>query len=138
MDLDGFLAGKEKISKQEVLDYLKGNDLQIKEVTKGIGSTKFQQYALPGGENYRELLFTLTPPPGKISPEEAAEARDRIFADADLGLITTAERNELLDDITGKYGKNPYLSAHWGRGTYLPMFASTIALGGKRRESVAY
>jgi hypothetical protein len=39
--------------------------------------TKFQQYTLPGGENYRELLLTLpekTPPPttrsGKVMPQE--------------------------------------------------------------------
>jgi hypothetical protein len=119
--LNEFLQGKEKVSKPELLDFLRANQLQIKEVTKGqagtrplqvsdvfeateekpgewfvaargydlnvmaptreeamqkavtfwnnnLGgeelpqnenTTKFSKYTLPGGENYREVLFTL-------------------------------------------------------------------------------
>jgi hypothetical protein len=129
--LKEFLTGKEKVSKQELLDFLKENQVEIDEIIKrqdeilkplewkkynntwsaqngttkdvyrveeldngkfllrlssGIeelydnlddakaeansvynrnakpeNSTKFSQYVLPGGENYRELLFTFNP-----------------------------------------------------------------------------
>lgn len=114
--LDEFLKGKEKVTKQEVLDHIRANQIQIVDVVNGgaavesvhvyeveggdwfgivkdndgrsafktrqpseaeaqakvdafldsIGgknSTKFSQYTLPGGENYREVLFTLPPKP---------------------------------------------------------------------------
>ncbi len=110
LGLDEFLKGKEKVSKAELLDHLRANMLEIKEVTKNDDSgvteeqieearmraaeaakerpydpekvrrlsqefddlkarsqtTKFSQYTLPGGENYREVLFTL---PEKTSTE---------------------------------------------------------------------
>jgi hypothetical protein len=34
-------------------------DTQINEINKTIPSTKYQQYQLPGGDNYREILLTL-------------------------------------------------------------------------------
>jgi len=117
--LQDFLQGKEKVTKQEVLDFLQQNEVKVEEVVKGTtfspekksaiekykaeeekilnlrdrggqighheadsrlkalrvglglterdvsfigsvaGETKFSQYQLPGGQNYRELLFTL-------------------------------------------------------------------------------
>ena len=69
MGIDTFLKGKEKVSKQELLDYLRANQLQIEEITKGYtskgqypkvkGEAKFSQYQLPGGDNYREVLFRM-------------------------------------------------------------------------------
>lgn len=126
LGIDDFLAGKTKVSKDELLDHIRQNQVEIKEVEKGgarkhaiesIGwkqdvpgqwhaevdgrrfgmnqesegiyvyedggilgqvvnsftdakakvidaltknpSTKFQNYQLPGGENYREMLLTL-------------------------------------------------------------------------------
>lgn len=109
--LDEFLKGKDKVSKEEVQEFLRANQLEIKEVTKGGATseevtgeyhieengdgiwavfdwagnlmdefksedeaqewidaranvedaTKFSQYTLPGGENYREVLLTMPP-----------------------------------------------------------------------------
>lgn len=110
--LEDLLKSKEKVTKQEVLDHLRANQLEIKEISKGgstteeergefsidqgdddiwritdwagnemdgefdtfeaaeehldsmvnnTGATKFSQYTLPGGENYREVLFTMPP-----------------------------------------------------------------------------
>ena len=59
-DLDSFLEGKQKVTKQEVLDYLRQNDVQVEEVTPS--GNRYESYTLPGGENYRELLLTM---PGK-------------------------------------------------------------------------
>jgi len=76
----------EKVTKQEIQDFVDSNGVQIEEVRKGAGisqesedvlaqledreprdlggrtdadGTKFQDYQLPGGENYREVLLTL-------------------------------------------------------------------------------
>lgn len=111
--LDEFLKGKKKVTKEEVLQHLAANRLNIVEVTKGAkdssvediesiklqngtwlakfkdgyeataefqegdteetakkyivdirnddreGNTRYSQYTLPGGENYREVLLTL-------------------------------------------------------------------------------
>jgi hypothetical protein len=103
--LNEFLRGQTRpVTKTEVLQHLRDNDVQINEVVKGNtisaedeeehaeikqryrydpdsvsqadydrmvdlekraynseGQTKFSTYALPGGENYREMLMTLPP-----------------------------------------------------------------------------
>lgn len=111
--IDEFLAGKEKVSKAELQEFLAANELQIEEIEKGgqeadvekdeyqileqedgtfdvltwagttvetgfadfesadeyldglvekeFKPTKFSKYTLPGGSNYREVLFTLPP-----------------------------------------------------------------------------
>ena len=85
--LDEFLKGKQSVTKQEIADYLAQNKVQLEELTlrtpfdqsdenilaelqdrapeqigeqkPSDGPTKFNQYTLPGGENYREVLLTL-------------------------------------------------------------------------------
>lgn len=110
--LDEFLKGNKSVTKQEIVDYLNENQVQIEEVTMGKGNlnepytieytdtnnawailkngivayggfdtkqeaeefatrppfsqTKFSQYTLPGGENYREVLLTLPTTPEEI------------------------------------------------------------------------
>lgn len=83
MGLEDWLKGKGLIPKQELLDFMRENNVQVREVEKGGGGkyvldsqgrriydnaggfierrdgTKFEDYQLPGGENYRELLLTL-------------------------------------------------------------------------------
>ena len=75
MGFDDFLKGKKNITKEEALNFLRENQVQIKELTKGGWNelveegnpqTKYEQYVLPGAENYREVLFTL---PEKKLPE---------------------------------------------------------------------
>lgn len=61
---------KGKVTREQMVDYLRANEVQVEELEKDdipftTGSisdkykTKFAQYQLPGGENYRELLLTL-------------------------------------------------------------------------------
>ena len=72
--VDEWLAGKkDKITKKEVVYFIKENQIQIKEITKGTpraygpedntvySTPKFSNsnLQLPGGENYKELLLTL-------------------------------------------------------------------------------
>ncbi len=103
--LDEFLKGKKSVTKQEIIDYVDQNKLEIKEITKGVvdptdagyivkendlfvvynkageavafndtmegaekqllrfadpsSQTKFGDYVLPNGKNYREVLLTM-------------------------------------------------------------------------------
>ena len=62
--LNDFLAERKglPVTKQEVADYLKNNKIEVNDVWKGgknNQNTKYHDYQLPGGENYRELLMTL-------------------------------------------------------------------------------
>ena len=104
LDIEGFLKDKTKVSKDEILDFIRSNNVKVEEVVKGdikptpenvrsilkeakaiaeeqgenwegLGpngrqrfidqanktkdQTKFSQYQLPGGENYKELLLTI-------------------------------------------------------------------------------
>lgn len=104
--------GVRKVTKAEVLDFLRANEIQVQDVVKGnawavydqesreeyyfeteaearayatendiasvdvfpkrgVGSndTEFDQYQLPGGQNYRELLLTLPEKPGVRGPK---------------------------------------------------------------------
>lgn len=63
-----WLQGKRKVAKEEILEFLRGNKLQIKEVEhRKQSGIKYGQYTLPGGENYKELLFIL---PERVVGEE--------------------------------------------------------------------
>lgn len=153
MGLDTYLKGKTKVSKEELLANLRGNMVEIKEVTKSnadngkkvtenditgvdkvgdiwyvdfnngaqvdvrefeaeteelarsyavwslnddqnlagnyrVDPTKFSQYVLPGGENYREVLFTL---PGN-------EFRSSHFDEP--GIIAHARLNDRFSTVT--------------------------------------
>jgi hypothetical protein len=117
LDLDTFLKDNPNPTKDEVLDYVKANNADVREVVKGAlsdeeisrvnalevkalaaeerndhteaarlrkmvttiggngyGPTKFSEYVLPGGENYRELLLTM--PARRMSFEDWAKKED--------------------------------------------------------------
>lgn len=79
---------KGSVTKQQVADYVRANKIDVQEVEKGTqflgpdgrplsapfnaqGETKFGQYTLPGGKNYRELLLKL--------PSEVGERPEKGF-----------------------------------------------------------
>lgn len=65
---------KRQLTKAEVQEFLSDNETHVEEVehydpTRGVDNpspTKFQQYTLPGGTNYREVLMVLPPKPVNI------------------------------------------------------------------------
>lgn len=89
LDVDGFLDRNGTTTREQLLEYVRANELQVQDVVLAgadtsraadiqededggftvvdedgaavAGDAKFQQYTLPGGENYRELLLTLPP-----------------------------------------------------------------------------
>jgi len=90
--LDDFLASKTgKVSKNDVMQHLRENEVKVEEVVKGGPSgfkthmgplttdIKFFQWQLPGGENYRELLLTL-PQKESIRLREVQTRLDEISA----------------------------------------------------------
>jgi len=54
-----------KVSKQQIQDFLKENGVRVAETELDTVDAPFQQYTLPGGENYRVVLLTL--PVEKVS-----------------------------------------------------------------------
>lgn len=165
--IDAFLKGKDKVNKEELLQFLKANELQIKEVRRGgayqpeIGQpvfeiqgqgadgygyfldrdaalsvsqgrqvkevpypgvgviedaqfsqpettqeTKFSKYTLPGGENYREILFTL--PSNKFESSHFdelgifahARVTDRVSTDIAPGFVQSKSDQARADSLT--------------------------------------
>jgi hypothetical protein len=104
-------ANGEAMSREEILDELEGM------LDEDADDTRYSQYTLPGGENYRELLITLD---GGVSGKELAALDERIQeleddrdgADQDERdaidqriFAVQAERKQLLG--------NGYRSSHW-------------------------
>ena len=68
--------------------------------------TKYHQYVLPGGENYRELLLTLPPRQGPRPDTLATEMFGRRFND-----LGPADQNAVRDAL--KRNDLNFRSAHW-------------------------
>lgn len=179
--IDKFLEGKDKVSKDELLEYLRANQIQIVDVTRGgdqvlkEGTTvyrffddsgewlatianednidskraelaeelgvdestidvqsseytdgetiedeedlaeedrpvRFERYTLPGGENYREVLFTMSPKSEitkgieeeKERLNEIIEKDKRLLKDATEKGMDLIRALRLRDDISGK------------------------------------
>ena len=78
--------------------------------------TKYNQYTLPGGENYREVLLTL--PPSTISPAERAEL-DRINAINRRLTEEEADRRSQIEQKITDLRKDKYRSSHWDQPNVL-------------------
>ena len=83
-------------------------------------ATKYGQYTLPGGENYREMLLTL-PEKSGLPMREALEVKYEKQG-RDLWLAATAEERAILDkEAAGKSiaGQEGYKSNHWNESNIL-------------------
>jgi hypothetical protein len=90
--------------------------------------TKFSQYQLPGGENYKEVLITL---PGKLSVADEERLQELIQKKRDR--IITPEENEEFNRLDKKLGKD-FQSSHFDETniiTHLRMNTRTDADGKK-------
>jgi hypothetical protein len=108
--IDKFLDGKEKLTKGEVLEYLRANRLEVHEVTLGNGAddTKFSKYTLPAGENYREMLLTL-PSEEQFDPAKVEIVRNRRS-------VTQGEVTLKYDGrVMGTYGDEGTVETGWMR-----------------------
>ena len=120
----------EKISKNDLLNYVKSNELKIEEVNKegrsspkegitqfGGGTTKYSNYTLPGRENYREMLFTLPEKMG-ITPQESKEY---LQLNRDYANLTPEQKNRLteLEKENVKNRPDSFKSSHWNEPNVL-------------------
>lgn len=171
LGLEDWLKSQPKsVTKQEVLDYVRANQIEVREVMKGgaVNVTpemrddmarriygaeetyrnlpselrrvvddaieknaaalnpdkpKFGTYALPGGENYRELLLTL---PERIKPSEWTAKRGARGAKADIYAVydeagrliqnvTATSEEEAIDRAVNSVErrKDEFRSSHW-------------------------
>ena len=91
------------------------------------GATKYQNYTLPGGENYREILYTMPTPPIKAPTELPALAAPRQYGPEDwrvhyngellgIGDTETEARTMALESLARNErpgGEVLYKSSHW-------------------------
>lgn len=94
LGLDSF-AGKQKVTKEEFLDAIRSRRPQLSQTTLGEPEyeprheTMYEEYATPGGENYREVL---TQYPPSEAARQAQSLKDEI-----------ATRQRELDDEIDRY-----------------------------------
>lgn len=113
-----FLAGKPSVTKAELDNFLKENAFGVQEVVKGANiPTKYHDYQLPGGENYRELLMTL---PSKkvteITPEQFRAGAIRLYGEKYADSLSQAQQEIVRRNLRGEHDgttANDYRSSHW-------------------------
>lgn len=136
--IDGLFAENANPSKQEVLDYIRANNADVREVMKGgstaedveyfidqgysretaeqmaqgpsaMEPTTFSQYTLPGGENYRELLLTI---PERDSVTKTSEKVPRGWGDTEGGEIAYRTHGDTGADFRSSHWAEPNVLAH--------------------------
>jgi len=132
--------GKEKVTPKEVRDFLKDNRVKVE--VKEIGSpkiigrnmrgepieeytphgtaTKFSQYQLPGGKNYREVLVTL--PATGMTESEYSSLKDEVLRKYRSGEISKDERNAQEGALIERYHgtrKDNFHSSHFAKPNIL-------------------
>lgn len=87
------------------------------DVSEGTAASKFAQYRLPGGENYRELLLTL---PGNSLTDAEVEsfyARDPAAGRQPFWMLSDAQRAAVAKQAARERGE--YRSSHWDQPNVL-------------------
>lgn len=91
-------------------------DIEAMEKDNIVGPTKFGEYTLPGGENYREVLLRLPKVSGAtISDTELArlnELTDKRIADS-LGGLSDAERDEYITLVGKREDRGQFRTPHF-------------------------
>jgi hypothetical protein len=101
------------IAKQAMEDY-------INDRTSSLGDTKYSQYTLEGGKNYREVLLTL-PRKDKITAklnEDSPYYKWDLFDSSGIK-IGSSSKNRESDAIKDVRNPNNYKSSHWDEANIL-------------------
>lgn len=111
--LNDWLADKKNVSADEVRNYIAENRIQLKENRYSGRDVKYEDYAMPGGENYREVTLSL--PKGDI--DAAATRQTEIERILDSGKLTAEEKKPLYEEHSQLADKirasGVYESSHW-------------------------
>lgn len=114
--LNDWLADKKTVSADEVRNYINENRIQLKENRYGAGKTQYDEYSIPGGENYREVTLSLPEKPKKetwswfdpeIQVSRSGYSTQQEAYDARPNLSSVVARRETDDS------PQPYYSSHW-------------------------
>lgn len=132
--------GNTHVSKADILQHLRDNPIQLKETVLGEPAfhdprytaggppgipTKYNEYTLPGGQNYRENLTQLVTPRDKINKQIDKLADDQlIYNDPGRGvegLRQFAEANRQINELTLQREALPlpYQSSHFDQPNIL-------------------
>ena len=115
--LDDYLRTVQNVTKEDVLNWLKANRVEVREVESE--KKAYSKYKLPGGENYRELLLTLPPSPkGQSVPNYRTYAKDHGYSDAQVDSTWQTDDPlfrewEAKNEQAGKPLKPEYESSHF-------------------------
>ena len=137
--LDDFLANKPNVTKQEVQDFIANNRVDVKEVMLddvAVGGfrdidgnlinaevknpTRYGQYQLPGGENYREILLTLPQKPQALPEGFNVDAysvngvtKYGVYDASGQRYGSGATKDEALQKFSELHQDKPYKSSHF-------------------------
>lgn len=120
--LDKVLPAMGKVTKADVQRALKQNPPPKIEETmspkgQSIGTQDFRSWAIPGGENYREILLRLPDPAVERQNqlrEFQAQMREKYKAGVNWGQFATPEERNYARSLADTSSlPNVYLSSHW-------------------------
>lgn len=132
-DADGELMGEGNTSNDAIRDTMDRDEAA--DIPDATGETRYQQYQLPGGTNYRELLLTL-PPRAGATDRRAQLENDRLVRG--LSEDEWAELRELRAGSAREPGVVPqddtFRSSHWEQPNVLAhvRFNERTDVDGKR------
>jgi hypothetical protein len=101
-------------SRADAIAYANENEIEVTDESvfmrdDGTESTKFSQWQLPGGENYRELLLTL---PAKDTITERAVPAPNGWGDTDGGNVGVERTGNTGADFRSSHFDQPNILAH--------------------------
>ena len=121
LGLEDYLRGKKQVTKQELTDFIRENDIQLEETIlsgdrydsydpdKKTSPTRYEEYQLPGAEDgsYKEMLLRL--PKKYMTFEEYATASGQ-----ELGsFFARKDYDAYLKDLRPQYGDSHPVNPRW-------------------------
>lgn len=134
--MDAFLEGKKSVTKQEMLDFIKANSLELNEkkrsgsawyedqnLSKGVGNygTRWGEYTLWGGNNYREYEYILPNSNGYLNDAMKMHWEDRDVVvhsrvqdfDAQLVIDQASKESKYINHENGKVLHIEEIQSDW-------------------------
>ena len=145
--MDDLLNSKSKLTKQEVLDHVRSNALQVNDITRkeepdlepkgwstapGTPGAKYAQYQTPGGKNYRETLLTIPPKEAPFYSDKEPLYHSPHFDDPNI--IAHARMNDRTDADGKKMLFLEELQSDWHQAGRKKGYADPDAI--KEREKI--
>lgn len=95
MGLEEWLKDKKSVTKEELLTFMRANQIELENVVLSDRNAKYAEYAPPGGSNYREFLIRMSSLRYSDTPEISARI-DAIDAEI-AALEKSGQPDEIID-----------------------------------------